>query len=66
MVESLLIKKNKHYDIYFYENTSLSLYSPFLLDLNEHLPKSFINLYDPKVVRELCTYDDRLIGIVCK
>ncbi|ORX50629.1 periplasmic binding protein-like II [Piromyces finnis] len=63
MIEVLLKKYDNKYDIYFYENTYLQKYSPYLLDLSNYLPKDYIDMYDQKTISELCRYDNKLIGI---
>jgi len=55
--------KKKKYDIYIYENVYISMYSPYLLDLNEYLSKDIIDMYDPKIISDLCYYNNKLLGL---
>jgi len=55
---------NKIYDIYIYDNKYTKIYGPYLLDLKDNLPKEYIELYDSKIVSEVCTYKDKLVGLV--
>ena len=64
MMEAFLNKKHTKYDLYIYENSFLSEYSPYLLDLTEYISKDILDMYDPKIISELCMFDDKLIGLV--
>jgi len=56
---------NKAYDIYFYDNKYLNIYGPYLLDLKDLIPKDYIEMHDPRVIKEICTYNDTaLVGFV--
>jgi len=55
---------NKKYDIYLYESEYTNIIAPYLIDLNNILPKEHINLYDTKVVSELGTFKNELISLV--
>jgi len=63
-VESSIKNPNKNYDIYIYDSKYVNLYSPYLLDLNINLPKDHIELYNSKIIKETCTYKDKLLGLV--
>jgi len=64
VVEAVLKSKANKYDIYFYETTYVSLYGSYLLDLNNYLSHEFVDMYDSRVISELCHFSDKLIGIV--
>ena len=64
MIESLLKKKTNKYDIYFYDVSYGKQYSPYLLDLREVLPEEHINMYNELILKEICTYNGKLIGLV--
>jgi len=55
---------NTKYDIYFYDMRFTDLYAPYLLDLNEVLPKDFIEKYNSRIINESCIYEDKLVGLV--
>jgi len=63
-IESLLRKKANKYDLYYYDVSYAQVYGEYLLDLKQYLDPSHIELYDPKIVSELCIYEDKLVGLV--
>eukprot|EP00833_Pecoramyces_ruminatium_P001529 jgi/Orpsp1_1/1175561/evm.model.c7180000054357.1 len=63
MVESLLIKKKDKYDLFFYDNAFTQKYGNYLLDLNDYLSKEDIEIYDSKLISEICTYENKLVGL---
>ncbi|ORX72573.1 hypothetical protein BCR32DRAFT_250021 [Anaeromyces robustus] len=63
MVESLLKKKNNKYDIYFYDNSYVKKYSPYLLDLKKVIPEEHINMYDENILAQGCKNNDKLVGL---
>ncbi|OUM58657.1 hypothetical protein PIROE2DRAFT_16014 [Piromyces sp. E2] len=63
LIEALLKKNKNNYDIYFYESNCLSVYSSYFLDLKKYLSKELIELYDSKILSELCIYDNKLVGL---
>jgi len=63
VVESSLKKSNK-FDIYFYDNRYTYIYGPYLLNLKGILPKEYINMFNSRVLEEIGTYNDSLVGIV--
>jgi len=54
---------NKKFDVYYYSNRYTKLYAPYLLDLNDNLPKEHIEMYNSKVIKETCSYKDKSNGI---
>eukprot|EP00833_Pecoramyces_ruminatium_P007996 jgi/Orpsp1_1/1182028/evm.model.c7180000079572.2 len=54
MVESLLKKKSNKYDIYFYDYSYSFKYCPYLLDLQNGIPKSHIDMYDKHILDLSC------------
>jgi len=62
-LESAIKKKKNRYDIYVYENIYISLYASRLLNLNGYLSKDIIDMYDPKIISELCHYRGKLLGL---
>jgi len=61
LIESSLRKSKL--DIYFYDNKYTSIYGPYLMDLNKVLSKETIEINDPKILEETCTYNGQLVGI---
>ncbi|ORX81926.1 acetyl-CoA synthetase-like protein [Anaeromyces robustus] len=62
-VETLMKKKNQKHDLYVYNPAYLKRYFPYLLDLQELLPKSHIDLYSSSTGYQLGFYDNKLVGI---
>ncbi|ORX79451.1 hypothetical protein BCR32DRAFT_246384 [Anaeromyces robustus] len=62
-VDSLLKKKSKKYDIYIYLATYSEQYGPHFVDLSEWIQKENIDLYDSKLVKDSCLYDNKIIGL---
>jgi len=56
--------KNNKIDIYFYDLKFTNLYGSYLLDLKDEFPKAYIEMYDPKIIEETCTYKEKLVGLV--
>ena len=52
------------FDIYIYDSKYTNIYGPYLLDLKNNLPEEHIEMYNPKVVSEICTYKDKVVGLV--
>ncbi|ORX84991.1 periplasmic binding protein-like II [Anaeromyces robustus] len=61
-MDTLLKKRSTKYDLYFFNSAYIDSYSAHLLNLNDYLPKEFINMYDPGIIK-LCTYKDKLPGL---
>ncbi|ORX80973.1 hypothetical protein BCR32DRAFT_268565 [Anaeromyces robustus] len=66
MVEVLLKKKTTKYDIFFYDNLYTSKYEPYLLDLNEFVPKELLDQYNDDIIAQTCIFNNRLVGIPAK
>jgi len=61
---TLFRKKDKRYDIYFYENEYIVDYDKYLMDLNEVISKEHLNMFDSEIIQEVCTKNGALIGLV--
>jgi len=59
---SLFGKRNKKYDIYAYDFQYLNIFSPYLLELEEYLPKNLTDLYSSKNNKKLTTYNGHILG----
>jgi len=57
------LKNESPYDLYLYDSRYTYLYGPYLLDLNENLPKELIETYDTRILKEACSYKDKLVGL---
>jgi len=62
LLESSIKKKNK-FDIYFYDSRYSYKYARYFLDMSKYLPKEIIELYDPRVIKEICMFGDQLVGL---
>ncbi|OUM69935.1 hypothetical protein PIROE2DRAFT_2135 [Piromyces sp. E2] len=63
IVEALLNKNSKKYDIYFYDNVYIDKYGEYLQDLKGLISDDLINKYDPQIFKESCIYKDHIVGI---
>ncbi|KAG4102030.1 periplasmic binding protein-like II [Neocallimastix lanati (nom. inval.)] len=63
VIDVFLEKKSDKYDIIFYNNVYTSRFEPLFLDLNEWLPKDFINMFENIERSESYSYNNKLIGI---
>jgi len=58
-VEQSLKKQNNTFDVYFYDTKYTNLYGPYLLDIQDKLPKEYIELFNSKIINEECIYKDK-------
>jgi len=63
-VETLLAKKSRKYDLYYYDNAYTVKYGPHLLDLKRYLSKDQISMYNRNIIEMSCIYEDKLVGLV--
>jgi len=63
-VGSLLSKKSKKYDIYYYYSAYSKKYGDHFLDLKKYLPEEYIENFDENLLKETCYKDDNLVGLV--
>ncbi|ORX52872.1 hypothetical protein BCR32DRAFT_288114 [Anaeromyces robustus] len=64
MIETVMKKTtNLKYHIYFYDNLYISKYGPYLLNIENYLPKEHIDMYDAKILNSVCKYKDELVGL---
>eukprot|EP00833_Pecoramyces_ruminatium_P000409 jgi/Orpsp1_1/1174441/evm.model.c7180000050111.1 len=66
MVESLLKRKSKKYDLFFYDNTYTPKFGPYLLNLNEWVSESHIKMFDQSIISQTCMHNDNLVGLPVK
>ena len=66
--QSLKKHNNNTKDIYFYDSKYTNLYGPYLLNIRDKLSKEHIEKYDPRIVSEECSvedkYGEKLVGLV--
>jgi len=65
-VESSIKKSNKAsindiktYEVYIYDSRYTNIYAPYLMDLNDNLPKEIIEKFNSKVINETCIYESK-------
>jgi len=63
LIESSLKRKNNKYDIYFYESSYLPLYSSYLLELGNVLPKEHVDMYDKTIMSQISYNKGKMLGI---
>ena len=61
---SLFEMKSKKYDIFAYDFQYLNIFSPYLLELDDYLPKNLTDLYSSKNNKKLTIYNDHILGFV--
>jgi len=64
LMDSLLLKKSKKYDIYFYYGLSVAKYGKYFLPLNDKIEPDYLEDFDNNVIQYTCMYNDNLIGLV--
>jgi len=63
-VESLMEKKNNKYDLYFFDNSYITHYGEYLLDLSNYISKDYIDMFDSKIISQTCLYENKLVSLV--
>jgi len=65
MYETLLKRKDGLYDVYLFDGSWVNHFCPYFIDLNEHLDKDHINMYNENIISQLgrCN-NNKLIGLV--
>jgi len=64
MIETLFKKSSDKYDLYFYDNIYSRRFEPYLIDLKDKLPEDYINEYNPNIISQACTYNNKIVGLV--
>ncbi|KAL6625951.1 hypothetical protein U3516DRAFT_622772 [Neocallimastix sp. 'constans'] len=60
---SLLGKKHHKYDMFLYDMNYLKIYAPYLLELENYLPKKCIDLYSSENNNKLTVYNEHRLGL---
>ncbi|ORX44204.1 periplasmic binding protein-like II [Piromyces finnis] len=63
LVESLLKRNSKKYELYFYDNIYIQKYAEYFQDLRGLISEDIINEYDPQIINESCIYNNKLVGM---
>ncbi|ORX81965.1 hypothetical protein BCR32DRAFT_267938, partial [Anaeromyces robustus] len=63
MIETLLKKKSKKFDIYFYDVIYTDRIGSYFIDLNEWMVKDYLDLFDEDVLHQISYKKDRLVGV---
>ncbi|KAL6631525.1 periplasmic binding protein-like II, partial [Neocallimastix sp. 'constans'] len=63
MIDNLLQKKTKKYDIFFYYGTYTKRYGKYFINLEDWLPKEHIDMYDPQIISKSCLYNNKVVGL---
>jgi len=56
-------ENNTKFDLYFFNTRFTNLYGPYLLNLEEYLPKEFIEMYNSDIIKKTSFYKDELVGL---
>ncbi len=59
-------KKNNKYNIFVYDMFYIKIYSPYLLNLNNHLQKEHLELYSSENNIKSTTINNERLGLVKK
>jgi len=62
MIETLIKKRSKKYDIYFYYGSYTEEYGMHFEDLKGYLSQEFINNFEQETIESVCTYKDKIVG----
>jgi len=66
-VYSWLNRQTSKYDVYIYDPLFTRRYTPYLLDLQEYLPKEHMAMYtSTSEAKNSCYYDEKWVGLVRK
>ncbi|OUM65896.1 hypothetical protein PIROE2DRAFT_59740 [Piromyces sp. E2] len=66
LLSSLFSRESTKYDIIFYDNVYTNKFAPYLVNLRDYLPKEHIELFEPGITPEICTYNNKLIEYLKK
>ncbi|ORX75706.1 hypothetical protein BCR32DRAFT_249347 [Anaeromyces robustus] len=61
--ETYLKKKSNLYDIYFYDSVYTPQLGSYFIDLSQYLSKEHINIYNEKIIFEVCYLNNKLVGL---
>jgi len=61
---TFMTRKNNKYDLFVYDTNYIKIYSPYLLDLNKHLPKEHLDMYSSENNKKVTIYNDKRVGLV--
>jgi len=64
LIESLLIKKSKKYDIFFYDNAYTYKFGTYLVDLKPYFSMDFFDSFNTQILQQTCSYKNKLVGLV--
>jgi len=62
----LLNKKHSKYDIFFFDNMYTSQNAPYLLKLDQYLPKEHIDMYNKHILSQIGYHEGHLVALVKK
>ena len=57
-------KKNKKYDLFFYDNQYIKDLDKYFVDLSNYIEEEHINQYDSNILSLICYENNKLIGLV--
>eukprot|EP00833_Pecoramyces_ruminatium_P013862 jgi/Orpsp1_1/1187894/evm.model.d7180000061000.1 len=63
MVDTLLGKHSKKYDIYFFYSTSTEDYGSHFVNLEQYLSKEHIENFDSIILNKLCLYNNKVVAL---
>eukprot|EP00833_Pecoramyces_ruminatium_P013756 jgi/Orpsp1_1/1187788/evm.model.d7180000060183.1 len=63
MIETLLKKHSKKYDIFFYYGSYTTKYGPYFVDLEQYLSKEHIEKFDSNTLNKICIYNNKVVSL---
>eukprot|EP00833_Pecoramyces_ruminatium_P002588 jgi/Orpsp1_1/1176620/evm.model.c7180000058342.1 len=63
LIDSILRKKNKKFDLIFYDHAYTTRYGPYLLNLENRLPKDHIKMYESGIGSYICRFSDNWVSL---
>jgi len=64
LMDTLINKKSKKYDLYFYYGIYSKRYGQHFLVLDDYFSKDYLKKYDREIITKACTYKNKIIGLV--
>jgi len=60
---TFLTRKNNKYDLFVYDVNYIKIFSPYLLDLNEHFSKEHLDMYSSENNKKIAIYNNKRVGL---
>jgi len=64
MIENLLYKKSKKYDLIVFDNIYSKKFESYFLDLKDLLPQEHLDLYSEGIAAQTCIFNNKWVALV--